>query len=69
VYRVAGRGFAVDGQVVAEDAGAARAPECADSARMITVIGSSEIPASSGEWPETCRNSMGSRSSAPPGAP
>ncbi len=48
---------------------AASAPDRADSASMITVIGSSEMPACRGVYPDTWMSWIGSRNSAPPSAP
>ena len=48
---------------------AASAPDRARQRSMITVTGSSEMPASSAVYPDTCCSWMGSRNSAPPSAP
>ena len=48
---------------------AARAPDRRDRASVIAVTGSSEMPASSAVYPDTCCSWMGSRNSAPPMPP
>ena len=47
----------------------ASAPDRADSKSMITVIGSSEMPACRGVYPDTCSSWIGSRNRVPPSAP